>query len=50
MPLKKQSVARTMHELKLDNQKKGKAKGAGGTPRPRNQMIAIALRMAGKSK
>jgi len=39
-----------MSELAADNRKKGAARGAGGTPRPRKQMIAIALSAAGKSK
>lgn len=34
----------------LDNKKKGKARGMNGKPRSRKQMIAIALRVAGKSK
>lgn len=51
MPLRKgQSVAKTMHELKADNKKSGKARGQGGKPRSRKQMIAIALSVAGKSK
>ena len=43
-------VSKNMHELAMDNKKKGKARGAGGTPRSREQMIAIALSAAGKSK
>lgn len=39
-----------MHELKLDNQKKGKARGAGGKVRPHKQMVAIMLSKMGKSK
>lgn len=51
MPLRKgQSVKKTMHELMLDNKKSGKAKGANGKPRSRAQMIAIALKVAGKTK
>lgn len=51
MPLPKgQSVKKTMHELALDNKKKGKARGAGGKPRSQKQMVAIALSVAGKSK
>ena len=49
MPLGK-DVSKNMHELSMDNKKKGKARGAGGVPRLRNQMIAIALSAAGKSK
>jgi len=44
-----QDVSKNMHELAMDNKKKGKARGAGGTPRSRQQMIAIALSAAGKS-
>jgi len=43
-------VSKNMHELAMDNKKKGKERGAGGVPRSRNQMIAIALSAAGKSK
>jgi len=43
-------VSKNMHELAMDNKKQGKARGAGGVPRSRNQMIAIALSAAGKSK
>lgn len=39
-----------MHELKMDNQKKGKARGQGGKPRSQKQMIAIALNTLGQSK
>jgi len=48
MPLGK-DVSKNMSELAADNRKKGKARGAGGTPRSRQQMIAIALSAAGKS-
>ena len=44
------NVSKNMHELALDNKKKGKARGAGGVPRSQKQMIAIALSAAGKSK
>jgi hypothetical protein len=43
-------VSKNMHELAMDNKKKGKERGAGGKPRSRQQMIAIALSAAGKSK
>jgi len=43
-------VSKNMHELAMDNKKKGKARGAGGVPRSHKQMIAIALSAAGKSK
>ena len=49
MPLGK-DVSKNMHELAMDNKKKGKERGAGGKPRSRQQMIAIALSAAGKSK
>lgn len=35
-----------MIELLRDNKKKGKARGAGGQPRSRAQMIAISLNAA----
>ena len=44
------NVSKNMHELAMDNKKKGKARGAGGVPRSQKQMIAIALSAAGKSK
>ena len=49
MPLGK-SVSANIRELMVDNKKKGKERGAGGKPRSRKQIIAIALRAAGKSK
>jgi hypothetical protein len=49
MPLGK-DVSKNMHELAMDNRKKGKARGAGGVPRSHKQMIAISLSAAGKSK
>jgi hypothetical protein len=49
MPLGK-DVSKNMHELAMDNKKKGKERGAGGTPRSHKQMVAIALSAAGKSK
>jgi len=49
MPLGK-DVSKNMHELAMDNKKKGKARGAGGVPRSHKQMVAIALSAAGKSK
>lgn len=33
-----------------DNKKKGKARGAGGKPRSKKQIVAIALSKAGKKK
>ena len=49
MPLGK-DVSKNMRELSADNRKNGKERGAGGKARSRNQMIAIALSAAGKSK
>lgn len=49
MPLGK-NISKNISELYADNKKKGKARGAEGTPRPRAQIIAIALTAAGKSK
>jgi hypothetical protein len=49
MPLGK-NVSKNMSELSADNRKKGSERGAGGKPRSREQMIAIALSAAGKSK
>lgn len=43
----KEAIALRFHELKLDNKKKGKARGANGKPRSRAQIIAISL---GKKK
>jgi hypothetical protein len=45
MPLTK-SVGDNMRELMEDNRKSGKERGAGGKPRKRSQMIAIALEAA----
>ena len=52
MPLKsgKKNIGANIRELKADNLKKGKAKGAGGKVRPMKQILAIALSKAGKSK
>lgn len=49
MPLGK-NISKNIRELYKDNKKKGKARGAGGKARSRAQIIAIALRSAGKSK
>lgn len=49
MPLGK-SVSKNMHELAMDNKKKGKAKGANGKARSHKQMVATALSAAGKDK
>jgi len=49
MPLGK-NVSANISELYADNKKKGKNRGAGGKPRSKAQIIAIALSAAGKSK
>ena len=49
MPLGK-DVGQNIRELKKDNQKKGKERGAKGKIRGMKQIIAIALSSAGKSK
>ena len=52
MPLKsgKKNIGYNIRELKADNKKSGKAKGAGGKARPMKQILAIALSVAGKPK
>lgn len=45
MPLWK-NIGKNIRELKKDNLKKGKAKGAGGKARPMKQILAIALSKA----
>lgn len=42
MPLTS-NVSKNISELYKDNKKKGKARGANGKTRSRNQIIAIAL-------
>jgi len=49
MPLGR-NVSKNISELYADNKKSGKDKGAMGKARSRNQIIAIALSAAGKSK
>lgn len=49
MPLTK-DVGKNIRELRADNRKKGKARGAGGKPRSEKQILAISLRAAGKAK
>ena len=49
MPLGK-NVSANISELYADNKKKGKERGAGGKPRSKAQIIAIALSAAEKSK
>ena len=43
----KKNIGKNITELKADNKKSGKAKWAGGTPRPMKQILAIALNTAG---
>ncbi len=47
MPLTN-NVSKNISELYKDNQKKGKARGANGKVRSRNQIIAIAYHAAHK--
>lgn len=49
MPLGK-DVGKNIRELKADNKKKGKERGAGGKMRSQKQILAIALSAVGKSK
>jgi hypothetical protein len=42
----KKNIGKNISELKSDNKKSGKEKGAKGTPRPMKQIIAIALSTA----
>lgn len=48
MPLKpwKKNIGKNITELKADNKKSGKAKGANWKVRPMKQIIAIALSTA----
>lgn len=46
----KKNVGRNIKELIADNAKKGKEKGAGGKPRSRKQILAIALSVSKKRK
>lgn len=54
MPLKKgksqKVISANIRELYKDNKKSGKEKGAGGKPRSKSQIVAIALSMAGKTR
>ena len=47
MPLGK-NVSKNISELYRDNKKTGKARGAGGKPRSRKQILAVAFSAAGK--
>jgi len=49
VPLGK-DVGKNIKELKADNKKKGKERGAYGKPRSKAQILAISLAAAGKSK
>ena len=49
MPLGK-NISKNIRELYRDNKKSGKERGANGKPRSRAQIIAIAMKVAGKSK
>jgi hypothetical protein len=49
VPLGK-DVGKNIRELKADNKKKGKKRGAGGKLRSQKQILAISLSAAGKSK
>lgn len=49
MPLGK-NVSKNIRELYADNKKKGKARGAGGKPRSRKQILAISLSVSRKNK
>ncbi len=52
MPLKsgKKNIGANIKELKKDNLKKGKERGASGKPRSMKQILAIALSKAGSKK
>jgi len=49
MPLGK-DVGKNIRELKADNKKSGKARGANGKPRSQKQIVAIALSASKKKK
>lgn len=46
----KKNIGYNIKELMADNKKKGKARGAGGKPRSKKQILAISLSKAGKKK
>lgn len=46
---RKLDISKYMHELKADNKKEGKERGAGGKPRSQEQMVAIAFAKAKKA-
>jgi hypothetical protein len=45
-----QAISYNLRELSKDNKKSGKEKGASGKPRSRQQMLAIAISAAKRSK
>ncbi len=49
MPLTR-NVSANIKELMKDNKRKGKARGANGKKRSKEQIIAIAYAAAGKSR
>ena len=49
MPLGR-NVSQNIKELVKDNKKKGKARGANGKPRSRQQIIAISINAAKRAK
>jgi hypothetical protein len=49
MPLGK-DVSKNIRELKADNKKSGKERGANGKPRSQKQIVAIALSASKKKK
>jgi hypothetical protein len=49
VPLGK-DVGKNIRELKADNKKSGKERGANGKPRSKKQIVAIALSAAKKKK
>lgn len=46
----KKNIGKNIRELKADNKKKGKSKGANGKIRPMKQILAIALSKANVNK
>jgi len=49
MPLGK-DIGKNIRDLRADNKKKGKARGAKGKIRSKKQILAIALHAAGVTK
>lgn len=43
-------IGKNIRELRADNKKSGKARGANGKVRSKAQILAIALSASGKSK